>query len=131
MGKEIVVMQDVCWSFSGAKFADRATFESELIQYQKDIQQIDAWDPSELVVHVPQIRVQYMCWQDEDQIEPIITLSSENGISFSAGELMFALHNAVVEQLDEIDHHFFEGLLLAKNKEEDGKLPLYILQQGS
>ncbi len=130
MRRDTVVLQDVCWSFTGAKFADRSAFESELVEYQKDIQEIDSWDPSELAVHAPQIRVQYMCWEGDDQIEPIITLTAENGTSFSAGELMFALHNAVVEQLDEIDHHFFEGLLLVDEK-EDGKPPLYSLQQGS
>ena len=130
MGRDTVVLEDVCWSFSGAKFADRSTFESELVEYQKDIREIDAWDPSELVILAPKIRVQYMCWEGDDQIEPIITLTAENGIAFSAGELMFVLHNAVVEQLNEIDHHFFEGLLLSREK-EDGKPPLYSLQQGS
>jgi hypothetical protein len=100
-------MPDVCWSFAGVRFDDRLQFETELRQYQEDIRGIKEWDPREVVVRAPQIRVKYECWDQDEEIEPIVTLAAEDGKAFTSGELLFSLHNAVVTQLSEIDHHFF------------------------
>ena len=130
MGQTEVVLQDVFWSFSGDPFTERGAFETSLRQYQKDINNIDSWSSAEPVILTSQIRVQYMHWKDDKQIESIITLNAENCAGFSTGELMFLLHNAVVEQLRGIDHHFFEGLALI-GEQEDERPPLYVLCQGS
>jgi hypothetical protein len=71
-----------------------------------------------------------MCWDGDEQIEPMVALTAENGVAFSVGDLLFQLHNAVVEQLESIDHHFFEGLALVSSS-ASGQPPLYRLQQGS
>ena len=63
-------------------------------------------------------------------MEPVVTLTADDGASFTAGELLFKLHNAVVEHLRENDHHFFEGLTLT-GWDQDGKVPVYQLGQGS
>ncbi|NHZ81965.1 hypothetical protein F2P44_22195 [Massilia sp. CCM 8695] len=130
MANPKTLMRDCCWSFSGSIFTDRKVFEAEFEAYQKDIRGIASWDPGHLELQAPQIRVQYECWEGDDQIEPIVTLSAADGVAFSAGELMFLLHNAVVEQLDDIDHHFFEFLTLA-SQQENGTPPLYRLDCGS
>ena len=71
-----------------------------------------------------------MCWNHEEEIQPVVTLTAENEAAFSIGDILFQLHNAVVEQLENIDHHFFEGLvLIAPNSGEQP--PLYRLRQGS
>jgi hypothetical protein len=59
-----------------------------------------------------------------------MTLTAEDGKAFTSGELMFSLHNAVVEQLSKVDHHFFEGLELC-DEQDDGLPSLYELQLGS
>ncbi|OWK39197.1 hypothetical protein FRUB_06279 [Fimbriiglobus ruber] len=74
--------------------------------------------------------MQYRCWQGKEQIEPVIMLEANNGESFTTGELLFKLHNALVEQLRKIDHHFFEGLSLA-GWQPGGLMPLYQLRLGS
>jgi len=71
-----------------------------------------------------------MCWQGDEQIEPVVEFSSDDGKAFTAGELLFKIHNAVVDQLREINHHFFEGLGLHSHQTA-GKPPLYVLNQGS
>ena len=124
------LMADVCWAFVGSTFTDRIKFESELKQYQAEITGNVNWDPSAIVADLPAMRVQYVYWEDFEEIEQIVMLVAENGSTFSAGEAMFALHNAVVCKLAEIDHHFFEGLILCEEQERD-KPPLYELQQGS
>ncbi len=124
------VMDEVYWSFTGTVSSDIAAFNHQVQQYQISIKDENTWRPEEVVIPCPKIRVLYMCWQDGDQVEPIIELTSDNGKSFSAGELLFKVHNAVVEKLREIDHHFFEGFCLS-SRQSSHKAPLYILSQGS
>lgn len=132
MAKELPLraMGDVCWSFIGSPVATREEFDGRVRQYQIRIRKKDSWRPDAVVIPAPRVAVRYMCWQGDEQIEPVVRLAADDGAGFPAGELLFKLHNAVVEQLREIDHHFFEGLTLA-GWVEDGKLPLYQLRQGS
>lgn len=120
------VMGNVCWSFVGSPVASREEFDVRVRQHQIRA----SWRPEQVIIPAKRIAVQYMCWQGDEQIVPVVTLGAENGESFTAGELLFELHNAAVEQLWEIDHHFFEGLSL-KGWIEDGKVPVYQLRQGS
>ena len=99
-------------------------------QYQIRIRKKDSWRPDAIIIPAQRVAVRYRCWQGKEQIEPMVTLEADDGATFSVGELLFKLHNAVVEKLREIDHHFFEGLTLA-GWVEDGKVPLYQLRQGS
>jgi hypothetical protein len=124
------VLRRVYWSFIGAPFADRAAFDEKVRQYQMTIGGKDTWRPEQIVIPCPRIRVVYMCWQGDEQVEPVLELVSDHGESFTAGELLFKVHNAVVEQLREINHHFFEGLGL-HSRQTAGKPPLYVLSQGS
>ena len=132
MAKELPLraMGDVCWSFIGSPFVTRDEFDGRVRQYQIRIRKKHSWRPDAVIIPAPRVAVQYRCWQGDEQVEPIVSLQAEDGAMFSAGELLFKLHNAVVEQLREIDHHFFEGLTLA-GWVEDGKVPLYQLRQGS
>jgi hypothetical protein len=124
------VLPRAYWSFSGAPFAERAAFDEKVRQYQMTIGGQDTWQPEQIVIPYPRIRVFYMCWHGDEQVEPVIELVSDNGEFFTAGELLFKVHNAVVEQLREINHHFFEGLSL-HSRQTAGMPPLYVLRQGS
>jgi hypothetical protein len=123
-------MCDVCWSFVGEPFVSREEFDSQVREYQIAIRKRDSWRPKQVIITAPQIAVRYMCWQGNEQVEPILALTADNGKSFTAGELLFELHNAVVVQLREIDHHFFEGLSLA-GWLPGSDVPHYRLRQGS
>ena len=74
--------------------------------------------------------MRYHCWRQEREIEPWIPVDSANGRFFSAANLLFLLHNAVVEDLRNMDHQFFEGLGLMRD-DEDGHVPRYQLFLGS
>jgi hypothetical protein len=128
MPKEI--LGDVLWSFVGGRFADRAAFDAAVRQYQIDIRSKDTWRPSEVVIPGSKLRLVYECWEGDKQIEPVIELSSDSGASFTASELLFKIHNAVVEQLRGMDHHFFEGLVPHSRQIAD-QPPLYELNLGS
>jgi hypothetical protein len=124
------LLRGVRWSFIGEPFADREAFSQAVCDYQIDIVGKDTWRPEEVAISSPRIRVAYMCWQGDEQIEPVIELASDEGNSLTAGELLFKLHNAMVEQLREINHHFLEGLELHSHQSA-GEPPLYVLSQGS
>lgn len=124
------VMSQVLWSFKGDPITDLAAFNDKVRKYHIEIRGKDNWNPESIAIPCARIRIVYMCWHGEEQIEPIIELASDNGTSFTAGELLFKVHNAVVKQLRDIDHHFFEGLRLHSNQAA-GKPPLYVLNQGS
>jgi len=124
------MLRGVHWPFAGSPFSDKAAFERNVRQYQIDITGKDSWQPNRVVILWPRIRVIYMCWQGDEQLEPVVELVSDNGESFTAGELLVKLHNAVVEQLRDMDRHFFEGLYLHSTQTPE-KPPLYVLSQGS
>jgi len=64
-------------------------------QYQIAIRKRGSWRGAELIIPAPRIAIQYTCWQGDEQIEPVITLFADNGESFTSGEILFKLHNAV------------------------------------
>ena len=124
------LLEDVCWSFTGERFTDRAAFDDAVRQYQTDITNKDTWRPDEVVLPCPRVRIRYECFdEDENEIEPVVELVSDNGVSFSAGELFFKIHNAVVEQLRDLDHSFFEGL--SRVRQRSAEVPLYEVSLGS
>jgi hypothetical protein len=76
------------------------------------------------------VRVNYLCWRGEEQVEPVVELSASNGVFFCAGELLFKLHQGVVADLQHTDHTFLEGLKMY-SLPPPGQPPLYYLQLGS
>jgi hypothetical protein len=124
------VMGEVLWSFNSAPFADRAAFDARVRQYQIMIRKEDTWQPGRVVLPCGRIRLGYTCRQGGEQVFPVVELTSDDGTSFTAGELLFKVHNAVVEQVREIDHRYFEGLSLT-GRPAPGEVPLYHLLQGS
>jgi hypothetical protein len=120
------LLPDLAWSFTGARMADPQAFSEEVRQYQIDIVGEDAWNPDEVVLAFAHVLVGY----EWEEVPLTIELASANGEHFTALDLLFKLHNAVVEDLRGIDHHFFEGLAL-NSLPVAGMPPLYLLRQGS
>jgi hypothetical protein len=114
------------WSISGKPYTDRGAFEAAVKNYQDSP---DTFQPQEVVLPVSRVAVQFMCWKDGDQVEPVVELATGDGRAFTAGEFLFQLHNAVVGPLGDDDHHHFEGLTLTKPAREG--IPLYYLRLGS
>jgi hypothetical protein len=125
------IMSDILWAFRGKPFASKQEFEEQVRQYHvKIVKSAERWKPEALAVQRPQVRVQYMCWRGDDEVEPVVLLESDDGASFSQGELLYKIHNATVEDLRHMDHSFFEGLSLHKQPSK-GEAPLYFLSLGS
>ena len=125
------IMGDILWAFRGKPFASKKEFVEAVKDYHlRIVKSAERWTPEELGISRPKVRVQYMCWRGADQVEPVVLVESDNGASFSQGELLYKIHNEVVADLRDMDHSFFEGLSLHKQPPK-GEAPLYFLSLGS
>lgn len=91
------------------------------------------WDSDAVLLRAPRVRVTYfgLTNPDDDEYQDLeAELVSDNGAGFTSGELFFKLHNAVVNHLNQADHCYFEGLVLAEES-DSGEVPTYEMQQGS
>lgn len=118
------LMRDVYWAFGGKVFESRAEFSEKIRQYQIDIKEKDDWQPEREVLSAAVINLIYEFWEGDREVEKTVEILADNGESFTAGELLFKIHNLVTEDLREMDRHFFEGLSLDKP-------PTYWLSLGS
>ena len=76
-------------------------------------------------------KITILCeYVDENDIDHEIKfdLESMNGIDFKADELLFNIHNKLVEELNDNDYHFFEGLTLHEDKNDK---PIYSVNLGN
>ena len=123
------ILTEVRWAFYGGRFDTIGEFLKAVQEYHEEID-ADEWQPEEVVLGCKEVTVQYAYWDEEDEeIEDDFRLTAD-GDHFSAGELLFKIHNQVVECLEEEDQHFFEGLSLYKNATSKDA-PFYILELGS
>ena len=122
------LMQDVCWSFTGPTFTDQAKFVEAVRQYGREIRGECIWDPDEVVLPSSRVRIEHDYAEEPD--ESSVELTTDNPTGFTAGELLFKVHNAFVDQLSEGDHVFFEGFTLMKKPRGDTP-PLYEIDLGS
>jgi hypothetical protein len=90
-----------------------------------------SWDPQELVLKSPRVKIRHERWDDDEngEAETVIELSTRNPTGFTASELVFKMHNAVVEYLRDMDHKFYERLVL--DEDASGDVPLYEIMLGS
>jgi hypothetical protein len=115
----------VSWVFRGEPFADRAAFDAAVAEAQDGG---GDWRPDEVVLRAGSVRVSPdVDWLGDDQAADF---AADNGVSFTAGELLFKVHNRFVAELRHADHQFFEGLTLDRHQEPGGP-PLYELDLGS
>jgi len=128
----------VIWVFDGKPFASEAECTAAVTEYHNSISSKlkepgPTWDPQQLLLKSPRVKIRHERWDDEHdeeaEAETVIELSTRNPAGFTAGELMFKMHYAVVEYLRDMDHRFYEGLIL--DEDASGPVPLYEIMLGS
>jgi hypothetical protein len=124
------VMIGVSWSFGAPTFGTREAFEESVRAYQVQIRGEDTWNPDEVVIPRPQVKVMYRTWIRGKEAEPVVELLADNGASFTAGELLFKVHRAVADNLRKRDHKFFWGFRLSGDPGIN-EVPLYYMRLGS
>ncbi|MCB9763266.1 MAG: hypothetical protein H6739_26085 [Alphaproteobacteria bacterium] len=135
MGVPERLLSRVLWACDSTRWPDRAAFDAAVRQYHLDIVKSDErWTPDAVAVRAPVVRVGFMCWTDDDQqIEPVLTLKADDGQAFTNLELLHKVCDGIAAYLVEhkcalYDHHFFEGLGLHQGA---GEPPLYHVWFGS
>ena len=121
------LMRGVIWSFIGKPFESLSAFIEEVKKVQLKFRESDSWEPDEVILEEPVIKIRYNFWKGKNKSEPVIELKSDNGRNFAAGELLFKIHNAVAEEVDDVEHHVFDGLSFVDREES---IPVYWLNQG-
>lgn len=130
------LLKDVCWCFSRPKFRSRARFEQACRRYYRQLGWDFNWRPEELVLPCPRVRVRPNFWDDyvppEEEERFITELTADNSSGFTAGELLFKVHNVFLQRWEEDagDYVYFEGLSLVKPA-AGGSPPLYDIDIGS
>jgi len=107
-----LVLNNVMWSFIGDQYKSQNQFYKEFIEYQDDLENL-SFKPEnmdELIISSPSIKIKYWGLKNDEHLEMVVVFNADNGLAFSVGELMFKLHNSVVNYLNDLDHHFYEGL---------------------
>lgn len=125
------IMSDIYWGFYGGKYNSEKEFISAVTKYNDDLE--NDWEPNKVILNLKTVTIQYSYWDEieEDEIEEDFNLVA-NDKSFTTGELLFRIHNHVVDKLEDDDHHFFEGLTLWDGENySNPEVPLYLLNQGS
>lgn len=120
------IMADVPWIFEEPKFSTQAEFVDAVHQHHREFEEEIVWQPEAVVLPFRRVRVEHGFDDDEGGIE----FTADHASGFTAGELLFKVHNAFVEELQELDHRFFEGFSLLEASEGD-EPPLYEIDLGS
>jgi hypothetical protein len=133
MAKQLLpdaALNKVVWSFTGGRCDDASEFSERVREYQIDILGTDEWAPDEIILPVPQVLISYPVDNADGDVETI-RLTSANKDAFTALDLLYQIHNAIVESVEHSDHHFNEGLSLNSAPPPELGDALYILNLGS
>ena len=123
-----VILSKILWGFDGGKRTIQEEFVKELVQYNLDIDEREI-DLNEIVIKNREITVAYEFYNEEDEeIYRQFRLIADNVKGFTIGELLYKIHNEVIEDLENEDGEFFEGL--TENGEQEN-IPLYDLNYSS
>lgn len=118
------ILPDLLWSFR-QKYDSKQEFDQAVGQYQLDIRGKDTWQPEEIAVAKPQIKVLLeMDWESPPNDTALFTIKSVSSQNLTASELMFQLNNYIAEY-DLGDYIFFEGLTYSEKDD------LYFVNLGS
>ena len=130
------LLGDVLWCFCRPTFRSLARFEEACRRYYRELRWEFNWRPEEVVLPCPRVRVRPVFW--DDYVPPmeeerfIAELAADGPSGFTAGELLFKVHNVFLRRWEEDagDYVYFEGFRLAKKPAGDSP-PLYDINVGS
>lgn len=127
------IMHDVAWSFVGMQYRSQKQFIEAVNDYNEKLGTTGRWNPYATAIQCKEVTIQYSYWSDEEdeEVEEDFNLVSTTS-AFTNAELLFRIHNFVVDKLKYEDNHFFEGLTLWEGENPSSfNAPLYFLMQGN
>ncbi len=129
------LLRDIYWSFANGTFSSQKKFLKELKKYYKEIAGNEIpLDLDKVIYPYPKMVIQYMKYNyaDEDWDEPQVLLRSEEEKGFTAGELLYKIHNTIGKHLATEDNCYFEGLTFGTDQDPDyPDTAVYFLDTGT
>jgi hypothetical protein len=138
MNYPAILFKDIYWTFLQPIFDNQTEFQEAFTTYHKSIGYKGKLPPikwNEVCVNAPKVILQYVIFpsNDEEEItEPQVEIVADNNKNFTPKELLFKMHNFISIHLQNEDHHYFEGLTFATDKDPNFKdFPVYFVDLGS
>lgn len=133
-----ILFKDIYWTFLETTYSDIDEFQNAFKEYHKSIGYKGKYPPikwEEVCLEAPKVILQYVIFpknENDDIIEPQVEILADNESSFTPRELLFKMHNAICEALENEDHHYFEGLTFSTDQDPNYKgFPVYFVDLGS
>lgn len=110
-------LDNLAWNFREGKFDNQEDFFNAVVKYNEEVQSIDGEKVKEILgrkIESIGSETRFVLF-DEDSEEAErqeireVHLTSDDGISFSAGEILFKLNRTLYPMLADSDAIFFEG----------------------
>ncbi|MDO5489343.1 MAG: hypothetical protein Q4F52_04435 [Bacteroidaceae bacterium] len=110
-------LDDLAWNFREGEFDNQEDFFNAVVKYNEEVQSIDGEKVKEILgrkIESLGSETRFVLF-DEDSEEAErqeireVHLTSDDGISFSAGEILFKLNRTLYPMLADSDAIFFEG----------------------
>jgi hypothetical protein len=119
------LLRDIWWNFSEGTFKIKEEFANVVNDYHKELGK--KWNPDEKVLVNEELIVYYPYYVDDSERTGTMTL--KNTESWTALDLLFAIHNKCVKKISGQDAHFFEGLSYYQDNAKG--VPIYFLNLGN
>lgn len=133
-----LLFKDIYWTFLEPIYSDKDEFENAFKEYHKSIGYKGKYPPikwNEVCLKAPKVILQYVIFpktEKDEIIEPQVEILADNGISFTPKEFLFKMHNSIRNEIENEDHHYFEGLTFSTDNDPNYKgFPVYFVDLGS
>jgi hypothetical protein len=125
------LLENIYWSFDNGKYSSYDEFIENLIEYNLKINH-NVFDFNCIILEESLVNVAYSYYDEEedDSVDIDFSIEANDKKSFTLGELLFKIHNEVVDHLEEDEHKFLQGLTLFEDV-SSSQHPFYLLGQGS
>lgn len=131
------ILRSALWDFyRQSVYSSQTAFEEAVCQHHRDAQEYapeirpeECWQPTAVVLKSPTVLIRFFSEPSGEEMWHEVELASDNGKWFTAGELLYKLHNRAIERITHNSHRWFEGFEL--ESVGDSGIPVYSLVLGS
>mmetsp|Transcript_12486 Transcript_12486/g.29781 ORF Transcript_12486/g.29781 Transcript_12486/m.29781 type:complete len:142 (+) Transcript_12486:129-554(+) len=125
----------LCWSFAvRSDYATPEDFGAAVLQYQMDIvKNSNGWEPDGIILPFCRVGIHWegLDREQTDMIDKYDIVESSSSKGFTALDLLYKVHQIMVEDCRRMDHCFFEGFDYVKGPDTNTGVVEYSVSQGS
>ena len=129
------ILGQICWSFAARSDYDTASeFGAAVLQYQIDITgNRNGWEPNEIILSFCRVGIHWegLDREQNEMINKYDIVESSSSKGFTSLDLLYKVHQIMVEDCRLMDHCFFEGFDFVKVPDKSSGIVEYGVSQGS